>query len=147
MCPAKQWLSQNLDLLFWVQSLHCLSRTLLFKWTKYPNWISQQLSKDKSSLWPHLPSPGNQKQNPGNQNRISESRAGCDLEIIWWEVICPKTQQDGGRLKVRTSNSKLNALHSEFTISILPPFPGQELSVQGPRLDLPRAMASKLFWL
>ena len=54
-------------------------------------------------------------------------------------MICPKTQQDGGRLKVRTSNSKLNALHSEFTISILPPFPGQELSVQGPRLDLPRS--------
>lgn len=121
--------------------------TRLTKHQSGQNQTNQQLFKDTSSLQPHLHSPGHQKQNPANQNRILESWSWMGFRNPLWRRhnLSKATQQGAGRFRVRTSNSKLGALHPEFYISTLPPFPGQEFSVQGPKFNLPRAVASKLF--
>ena len=90
------------------------------KQTKHQNQTNQQLSKDTSSLQLHLHTPGHQKQNPANQNRILESWScvGFRNPLVRRHNLLKVTQQGGGvaglGLELLTLNSVLYTLSSTY---------------------------------
>lgn len=119
------------------------------RWTKHQIQIqtNQQIPKDIRPLQTLLRSLEHQRQNPANQNIVLESWSWVRFRnpLVTRYNLSKVTQQGGGRFRVRMPNSKLSTLPWILYIYSAPP--EQELCVQRPKLNLPGAMASKLFGL